>query len=91
MPQMVIDNPEKKLTEEDFPPVTNGFTPEDCAERIRDLYRLSEIMRRRRFDSGALRIDQPKLCFHLDPNTQTPLDSFIYVNKESHRWVTSYE
>ncbi|XP_054288241.1 DIS3-like exonuclease 2 [Macrosteles quadrilineatus] len=88
--QMVIDDLDKTFTAEDFPEVSNGFTAEDCAERIRILYKLSQIMRKRRFDSGALRIDQPKLCFHLDAETQTPLSSFIYQNKESHRLIEEF-
>ncbi|KAG8286939.1 DIS3-like exonuclease 2 [Homalodisca vitripennis] len=88
--QMVIDNPEKTFTSEDFPEIHNGFTAEDCAATVRELYKLSAIMRRRRFDSGALRIDQPKLCFHLDSDTLTPLTSFIYENKESHRLIEEF-
>lgn len=65
----------------------NGFTAEDCAATIRELFKLSVIMRKRRFDTGALRIDQPKLCFHLNPENQMPLSTFVYENKESHRSV----
>lgn len=84
---MVIDHPEKTFTSEDFPKIGNGFGVENCVATILELYKLSQILRKRRFECGALRIDQPKLCFHLDPETQAPLGSFIYENKESHRCV----
>lgn len=83
--QNVIDNPEKTFKTEDFPEIGNGFTVEDCVATIKHLFKLSLILRYRRFESGALQIDQPKLCFHLDPDTQAPLSSFVFENKESHR------
>lgn len=82
---MIIDNPDKEWNREDFPEIGNGFDPVDCKRAVKYLYKLSLIMRERRFSTGALRIDMPKLCFSLDQETNRPVSCFIYENKESHR------
>jgi DIS3-like exonuclease 2 len=44
----------------------------------RQLNKLAPIIRKRRFDNGALRLDQPKLVFTLDAETGMPSGCSIY-------------
>lgn len=88
--QAIIDNPDKEWTSEDFPPICNGFGPKDCVNVIKNLYKLSVIMRQRRYDNGALRIDQPKLYFELDPDTGIPIKWHIYEQKEANRLIEEF-
>ena len=42
-------------------------------------------MRKRRFDDGALRLDQVKLQFALDKDTGMPCGYSVYQQKDSNR------
>ncbi|CAH2091180.1 unnamed protein product [Euphydryas editha] len=77
-------------SEETFPEIYNGFNYEDVSQTIKILGKLSAIFRRKRFENGALRIDQPKVSFHLSPKNGLP-DSFsIYESKESHQLIEEF-
>ena len=47
-------------------------------------------MRNRRFDNGALRIDQPKLYFELDPETGIPIKWSLQESKEANRYSEAH-
>lgn len=66
----------------DFPPIENGFTLDDVVKAILNLQSLARKIRKRRFDGGALRIDQPKILFSLDEN-YLPKSFSLFVPKES--------
>lgn len=72
--QLIIDNPDREFSDLDFPLIHNGFTAADVVRCVRQLDSLATIMRRKRFENGALRIDRPKMSFILDPNTGAPIE-----------------
>lgn len=84
--QAIIDDPNKEWRQEDFPSICNGFGPTDCSDAIKNLYKLSVIMRKRRYDSGALHIDQPKLYFELNPDTGIPVKWKLDKQMEANRY-----
>ncbi|XP_068618239.1 DIS3-like exonuclease 2 [Battus philenor] len=86
--QAVLDN--KKDAEASFPEIYNGFKFQDVCETIKILGKLSSIFRKSRFDNGALRIDQPKASFHLNPSTGLPDSLWIYESKESHQLIEEF-
>nr|CAH7755922.1 unnamed protein product [Callosobruchus chinensis] len=88
--QNVIENPDKEFTTEDFPTIHNGFTPEDIIGTIKILQKIAVRLREKRIENGALRIDQVKLLFNLDPNSGEPIDFSIYENKEAHRLIEEF-
>ncbi|VEN46067.1 unnamed protein product [Callosobruchus maculatus] len=88
--QNVIENPDKEFTTEDFPTIHNGFTPEDIAGTIKILQKIAVRLREKRIENGALRIDQVKLLFNLDPNSGEPTEFSIYENKEAHRLIEEF-
>ena len=50
----------------------------EMAHNLRELLRISKIMKQKRFDAGALKLRSPQLHFVLDSETQEPLESEIY-------------
>ncbi|EST06187.1 Nucleic acid-binding, OB-fold [Kalmanozyma brasiliensis GHG001] len=63
--------------------------PKDIADDILILHELAQKMRARRFDAGALRIDNVKLSFKLDENG-LPTDATIYSSYDAHRLIEEF-
>ncbi|CAK1556232.1 unnamed protein product [Leptosia nina] len=77
-------------TELKFPEIYNGFKYSQIQETIKNLGNISSILRRRRFEGGALRIDQPKVSFTLSPSNGMPESFCIYKSKESHQLIEEF-
>jgi len=88
--QLMLENPDKEWTEGELPRIYGKYTPKDLSCVVNHLNRLAVIMRGKRFESGALRIDQPKLEFLLERGSGLPLDYSVYVNKECHRLIEEF-
>ncbi|XP_034831220.1 DIS3-like exonuclease 2 isoform X1 [Maniola hyperantus] len=86
--QAVLEN--KEDAEKTFPEIYNGFKYQDVFKTIQTLGRISAIFRKKRFDGGALRIDQPKVSFHLNPTNGLPDNFWIYDSKESHQLIEEF-
>lgn len=85
--QIFLENPNKKdWDESEFPAVYNGYTVSDCATAVSHLHKLAAVMRERRFSTGALAINQPKLSFEIDRATCEPLSYSLYILHESN-WL----
>ncbi|KAJ9477524.1 Protein SSD1 [Pseudozyma hubeiensis] len=63
--------------------------PKEIADDILLLHQLAQKMRARRFDTGALRIDNVKLSFKLDENG-LPTDASIYSSYDAHRLIEEF-
>ncbi|KAN0065070.1 Translational repressor [Thecaphora frezii] len=61
----------------------------DVAEDIKILDRLAKKMRARRFDGGALKINNVKLSFRLDENG-LPMDANIYKTYDAHQLIEEF-
>jgi len=86
--QIFLENPEKHVWDEsEFPTVYNGYTINDCATAVCHLHKLASVMRKKRFDNGALAINQPKLSFEIDRATCEPLSYSLYILHESNWFV----
>lgn len=82
-----MENPEEKNWDKsEFPTVFNGYAVNDCATAVCHLHKLAAVMRKRRFDNGALAINQPKLSFEIDRETCEPLSYSLYILHESN-WL----
>lgn len=73
-----------------FPETYNGFQYKDAYKVIKTLGKISAAFRKNRFESGALRIDQPKVSFQLNANNGLPESFWIYENKESHQLIEEF-
>ncbi|KAK9881272.1 hypothetical protein WA026_015395 [Henosepilachna vigintioctopunctata] len=87
--QAIIDDPDN-FDASDFPKISNGYVIDDIKKVVLQLYAVSKILRRRRFENGALRIDQIKLSFDLDPDTGMPLRYHIQEQKEANRLIEEF-
>lgn len=81
---------DKQDAETSFPELYNGFTYQDVYNTIKTLGKISATFRKRRFEGGALRIDQPKVSFHLNPTNGLPDSYWIYDSKESHQLIEEF-
>ncbi|KAJ8922996.1 hypothetical protein NQ315_001544 [Exocentrus adspersus] len=88
--QAFIDDPDKECKPEDFPNIHNGFTVADLKKTVLVLQGIARKLRERRVQNGALKIDQVKLSFELDPKTGEPLEFWKYENKEAHRLIEDF-
>ena len=93
--QMVIDKTDHNWSEleKDFPEVYNGFNVSDVASVIVKLQKLAVVMRNKRKENGALKIDQPKISFRFDKDDQrmeAPIDFFQYITKDSNRLIEEF-
>lgn len=55
------------------PPVAPPHSPAEVVAAIRALHGLASALRQRRFEDGALQLQQPRLAFQLDPDTMQPV------------------
>ncbi|CAF4908510.1 unnamed protein product [Pieris macdunnoughi] len=86
--QDILDD--KEESEASFPEIYNGFKFLDILESLKNLGRISSILRERRFEGGALRIDQLKVSFHLSPTNSLPESFQIYESKQSHQLIEEF-
>lgn len=56
----------KPLDEETFPQVHNGKSIDEIGTSVRNLYEMAKKLRQKRFENGALQLNQPKIAFELD-------------------------
>jgi DIS3-like exonuclease 2 len=68
---------------------TGGHTPEQVIADVKNLHMIAMGRRRRRFASGSLALNQPKLCFGRDDDGR-PIRTFTYPLKDSNRLVEEY-
>eukprot|EP00794_Sanderia_malayensis_P004691 gene4691-5306_t len=73
-----------------FPSVDGAHDLSDIHAIVRNLFKLSAILREKRFDSGALLLNQPKLSFTLDGETGLPNGCKTYVSRDSNRLVEEF-
>ncbi|XP_043244120.1 DIS3-like exonuclease 2 isoform X2 [Amphibalanus amphitrite] len=88
--QRIIENPDNEPGEEDLPPIDGGWSRKDIAERVLVLHKMAQCMRQRRTDDGALRLDQPKLCFQLDGPKGAPTGFYTYNQQDSNRLIEEF-
>ncbi|XP_067658576.1 uncharacterized protein [Haliotis asinina] len=88
--QGFIENPDREWSQEELPPITNGFVVEDIQKRVLQLDKIAKCLRKKRFDSGALRLDQVKLTFALDKETGMPNGYSVYEQKDSNRLIEEF-
>lgn len=66
-----------------------GHELSEVEEDIQTLQSLATKMRARRFENGALKIDNPKLAFQLD-SKGLPTDANPYESKDAHRLIEEF-
>eukprot|EP00038_Savillea_parva_P006129 m.161844 g.161844 ORF g.161844 m.161844 type:complete len:869 (+) comp12118_c0_seq1:252-2858(+) len=88
--QAVIEAPDLDWAAVGHPAIHNGVTVEQVKASVLGLYGLSKILRERRFDSGAIRLDKIKVAFRLDRETGLPTECFNYTTRDSNKLVEEF-
>ncbi|XP_032574518.1 DIS3-like exonuclease 2 isoform X1 [Drosophila sechellia] len=88
--QKIIDNPNERFTENDFPTILNGFNPDDIRNRVLWLHDIASSIRKTRLDNGALTINNAKLRFVLDPISGEPLSFEVEKQREANRLIEEF-
>lgn len=88
--QIMIDNPGKALSEKVLD-IKESFTALLLSDVVNNLFKLSVILRDRRFARGALSLDQPKIHICMDPviirehGIPVPVNYRLEERKDSNR------
>uniref|UniRef100_A0A915HL83 Ribonuclease II/R domain-containing protein n=1 Tax=Romanomermis culicivorax TaxID=13658 RepID=A0A915HL83_ROMCU len=85
-----IREPDRQWTKEEMPPITGRWTPDEICRTVNILQAMAVELRKKRLQSGALRIDQPKLTFSLDKETGLPNGCSIYELKDSNKLIEEF-
>ncbi|XP_028170176.1 DIS3-like exonuclease 2 [Ostrinia furnacalis] len=93
--QLAYDHAQAILEDRDdaesiFPETYNGYQFKDVYKSIKTLGKIAAVFRNRRFEGGALKIDQPKVSFRLNPENGMPESFCLYENKESHQLIEEF-
>lgn len=62
---------------------------DELAGPILEMHRLAQIMRKKRFEAGALRVDQAEVKFKLDENGK-PVDVYFKVQREANQLIEEF-
>ncbi|KOX79198.1 DIS3-like exonuclease 2 [Melipona quadrifasciata] len=82
--QKLIENP-KHNWPDDFLNINGNYKLSDLSTKVNILHNLATQMRKRRFQNGALQIDQPKLYIMIDETTGLPISYDIEERQDSNR------
>lgn len=85
--QLMIDEPDKDWESYDSLKRDGSFSNNAVCEVVNNLYKLAVKLRGKRFDGGALSIDQPKLQFQIDKSTKQPISFKLEQRDESNRYT----
>ncbi|KAI8120281.1 hypothetical protein FF38_01457 [Lucilia cuprina] len=88
--QKIIDNPEEEFDNDDFPELLNEWTPNDIKWRVLLLQQIAQKLKAKRYENGALSINNPKLRFQLDPITGEPIAYEIEGRKEANFLIEEF-
>jgi DIS3-like exonuclease 2 len=88
--QEMIENPSKEFTEDDLPQIHNNYTSTQLSGIVNTLHKIALKLREKRMENGALKIDQPKLSFQLNPENGRPESYCVYPIKDSNRMIEDF-
>ncbi|KAJ1358732.1 hypothetical protein KIN20_017233 [Parelaphostrongylus tenuis] len=88
--QGFIEEPEKALVEEDYPEIQDNISLPDIRKKVMQLHMIARRLRSTRIKNGALRIEQPKLMFSLNPETKMPVSVKAEEPQESYKLVKEF-
>ena len=88
--QSMIDDPERVWTTEELPKITEGFSAHQLSEKVNMLQLLAVKLRSKREANGALRLDQPKLCFSLNKETGLPDGYRLHQHRHSNKLIEEF-
>ncbi|XP_071522150.1 uncharacterized protein [Panulirus ornatus] len=88
--QSMIENPEKVMSKEEIPEITGPYTSRHISRVVNDLHSIAVKLRKKRFQDGALRLDQVKIAFCLDWETKAPQSFYVCEQNDSNRLIEEF-
>uniref|UniRef100_A0A8C6LAE4 DIS3 like 3'-5' exoribonuclease 2 n=1 Tax=Nothobranchius furzeri TaxID=105023 RepID=A0A8C6LAE4_NOTFU len=88
--QSLIEAPEKIFSAEELPTVDPLHTVDEIHQAILNLHAIAQNLRAQRFINGALKLNQPKLCFTLNKETMMPQGCSTDEHKDSNELVEEF-
>ncbi|XP_059157006.1 DIS3-like exonuclease 2 [Physella acuta] len=88
--QGFIEDPEIQWRHDELPTITNSFTASDIVTKVILLNKIAVNLRQKRFDKGALELDQVKVQFALNKISGLPNGYSVYEQKDSHRLIEEF-
>ncbi|KAK4276759.1 hypothetical protein QN277_014870 [Acacia crassicarpa] len=85
----VIDVESSNTIEAHYPKVHGHFEWPDVITSVKNLYEISRVLKEKRFNNGALRLESPKVVFLFDEDG-IPYDSMLSERKESNFLVEEF-
>lgn len=89
--QKIIDcSSTQDFSDEEFPQIYNNFSIDDIAKSVKTLHQIAVELRKERVKNGALKIDQIKISFNIEPGTGEPSEFNVYENQPAHRLIEEF-
>ncbi|XP_058461301.1 DIS3-like exonuclease 2 [Malaya genurostris] len=88
--QIMLDKPNENLNSDDFPTMHHGYTANYLSRIVNSLQSIAVQLRARRMENGCLKINQPKLCFTLDPNSGKPTAYDVYELRTANQMIEDF-
>ncbi|KAM9316575.1 DIS3-like exonuclease 2 [Gastrophryne carolinensis] len=88
--QSMIENPQKIMSTEELPPIDPQHTIEVIQKAVLNLHHIAQNLRKKRFEEGALRLDQLKLSFTLNQESGMPQGCYVYQYRDSNKLIEEF-
>ena len=88
--QDMLEQPDKQWVQGQLPEIRHPWNSTIISEKVNMLQKIAINLRRTREASGALRLDQPKLCFALDCDTGLHQGFKMYEHRHSKRLIEEF-
>ena len=88
--QDMIDNPDRDWSVDELPAIESPWNAKVISDKVNMLQKLAIKLRTRREENGALRLDQPKVCFSLDQESGLPQGYKLYEQRSSNKLIEEY-
>ncbi|KAM3394752.1 DIS3-like exonuclease 2 [Capsicum galapagoense] len=85
----LLDDPSAYEGEHSWPVLHGLFKWSDVVTSVKNLYEISKILKKKRFEDGALSLESPKIVFLFDEEG-IPCDSVLSGRKESNMLVEEF-
>lgn len=88
--QSMIENPDREWSDEEIPQITGPYSSCDISKAVNNLHTIAVKLRKKRFQDGALQLNQVKIAFNLDNETNMPNGFYVYEQKDSNKLIEEF-
>ena len=88
-PARDFTDPDSAATQDEFPDISCGFTLTDIQRKVLQLHKISQHLRKQRFQNGALQLDQVRLSYTLS-DAGMPTGCYAFERKASNELIEEF-